>query len=74
MHPAMQELSQLPVSERLTLVQELWDSIDETRTFLPESAWYRELLAARLADIESGSETGLSRDEVWEEVDRRLGS
>ena len=74
MHPAMQELSQLPVSERLTLVQELWDRIDETRTFLPESAWYRELLAARLADIESGSETGLSRDEVWEEVDRRLGS
>lgn len=70
MHPAMSQLSQLPVSERLELVQELWDSIDGTREQLPIQDWHRELVKARLAEFNGRElELGLTRDEVWDRVD-----
>ena len=75
MHPAMHELSQLPIAERLAIVQQLWDSIGETKDQLPEQSWRREILNARLADFDGKEEaTGLTREQVWQEVDRRRGS
>jgi putative addiction module component (TIGR02574 family) len=75
MHPAMNQLSQLPVSERLELVQQLWDSIAESREQLPIQEWHRELVRSRLADFEGREEeAGLSRRQVWEQVDKRRGS
>jgi putative addiction module component (TIGR02574 family) len=72
MHRAMNELSQLPVSERLELAQDLWDSIGETRERLPIQEWHRELVNARLADFEGREEElGVSRDQVWRQVDER---
>ena len=75
MHPAMNELGQLPVSERLELVQDLWDSISGSRKELSVEDWHRELVNARLADYEGREdELGLTREQVWQEVDRRRGS
>lgn len=70
MHPAMQELSQLPVSERLELVQELWDSIEKDRAQLPVQDWQREIVNARLAELESGDPgLELTIEELWRKVD-----
>ena len=75
MHPAMHQLSQRPASERLELVQQLWDSIRESREELPVQEWHRELVKARLANIEGQEEEqGISREEAWQQVDRRRGS
>ena len=75
MHPAMDQLSQLPASERLDLVQDLWDSISESREELPIQDWHRELVKARLADFEGiEGAAGLSREQVWQQVDERRGS
>ena len=75
MHPAMSELSQLPVSERLQLVQDLWDSIADSREQLPIQQWHRELVNARLADFDGREEeAGLTRQQVWRQVDQRRGS
>ena len=75
MHPAMNQLSQLPVSERLDLVQDLWDSIGESREELPIQEWHRELVKSRLAELEGHEEErGISRDQVWQQVDERRGS
>ena len=75
MHPAMDQLSNLPVSERLTLVQELWDSIAQAQQQLPAQEWHREIVKARLADFEGREqEVGLSRQQTWDEVDRRRGT
>jgi len=49
MHPAMNQLAQLSASERLDLVQDLWDSISESRDQMPIQDWHRELAKARLA-------------------------
>jgi putative addiction module component (TIGR02574 family) len=70
MHPAMQELSQLPVSERLELVQELWDSIEKDRAQLPVQDWQREIVNARLAELNSGVPgLELTIEELWRKVD-----
>ena len=75
MHPAMTELSQLPVAERLELVQQLWDSITESREQLPLQQWHRERVQARLADFDGREdEHGLSREQVWDQVDRNRGT
>ena len=75
MHPAMDQLSNLPVSERLTLVQELWDSIAQAQQQLPAQEWHREIVKARLADFEGREqEIGLSRQQTWDEVGRRRGT
>lgn len=75
MHPSMNQLSQLPVSERLELVQDLWDSIGESREQLSVQEWHRELVNARLASLEGREEDiGLTREQVWEQVDPRRGS
>jgi putative addiction module component (TIGR02574 family) len=75
MHPAMNQLSQFPVSERLELVQDLWDSIGDSREQLPIQEWHRQLVKARLAEFEGREEEiGLTRDQVWKQVDQRRGS
>ena len=61
-HPAMQHLAQLPVSERIDLVQELWDSIVDSREKMPIKDWQRELVAARLAEVEGDPSTLLARE------------
>ena len=75
MHPAMNRLSQLSVSERLELVQDLWDNIGDAHDELPIQEWHRELVKARLIDFDGReNELGLSREQVWDQVDRRRGS
>ena len=75
MHPAMDQLSNLPVSERLTLVQDLWDSIVRAQEQLPAQDWHREIVNARLAEFtDREEELGLSREQMWDQVDRHCGS
>ena len=75
MHPAMNQLSQLSVAERLELVEQLWDSIAESRDQLPIKEWHRELVNARLAEFDGREEErGISREQVWKQVDERRGS
>jgi putative addiction module component (TIGR02574 family) len=63
------------VSERLDLVQDLWDSIDESREKLLIQEWHRELVKARLASFNGREEElGISREQVWQQVDQRRGS
>lgn len=70
MHPAMEQLSKLPVGERMELVQDLWDSIAQSREELSPQEWHRELIRSRLADIDGREEEiGLTLDQVWERVD-----
>jgi putative addiction module component (TIGR02574 family) len=71
----MNQLSQLPLSERLELVQELWDSIGDSREKLPIQEWHREMVKARLADFDGREEElGISREQLWQQVDERRGS
>jgi len=75
MHPVVDELAKLPVSERLEIVQQLWDSIASSQGEIVIQPWHREVVRERLAEFEGReSEVGLSREEVWTRVDSRRGS
>ncbi len=75
MHPQMQNLQGLSVAERLELVQDLWDSIDAASEQLPVQEWHRQLVQARIAQSTGNrEELGLTRDQVWQQVEQRRGS
>ena len=74
MHPVVDELVKLPLSERLEIVQLLWDSIASSRGEIATQPWHRDVIRERLAQFEGReTEIGLSRDQVWKRVDSRRG-
>ena len=49
--------------------------VRESREELPVRQWHRELVKSRLADFDDGEEEqGISREQVWQQVDQRRGS
>ena len=66
MAPKLIDLSQLSVSERLQLAEDLWDSIDDEQLPIPD--WHRQELDRRLAEYRANPDSGTP----WEEVRDRL--
>ena len=62
------ELTCLPVSERLELIEQLWDSIGGEAVALPFSDWHRDEIDARIDALERGNSVGAS----WDDVRRRI--
>jgi putative addiction module component (TIGR02574 family) len=66
MAPKLMDFSHLSVSERLQLVEDLWDRIDDEQMPIPK--WHRQELDRRLADYRTNPEANIP----WEEVRDRL--
>ena len=62
------ELRRLPAAERLKIIEELWDSLDDELDQLPVPDWHRVEIDKRLDALESGVSVGAS----WDEVRRRI--
>ncbi|MEQ1696275.1 MAG: addiction module protein [Hyphomicrobiaceae bacterium] len=58
------QIRQLPVSDRLRLIEELWDSLDEEADELPVPEWHKAELDKRLDA--HGANPGAARP--WDEV------
>jgi putative addiction module component (TIGR02574 family) len=65
---AIAELRSLPVDERLRLVEELWNSIAEDQTLLPDDSVLVSELNARRARYEADPSLGVSWPEAKERV------
>jgi putative addiction module component (TIGR02574 family) len=63
-------LFDLSPSEKLQLVEDLWDDLAATPTAVPVHEWQKEELARRKANLANNPASGLS----WEEVKRRVRS
>jgi len=61
-------LFDLAVSEKLELVEALWDSIAATPEALPVPDWLKEELATRKAAFSQNPDTGISWDEAKERI------
>ena len=64
----LSELLQLPVEERLKLVEALWDSIAEFPEALELSAAQKQELDRRLEDYQNDPEAGIP----WAQLKERL--
>jgi putative addiction module component (TIGR02574 family) len=60
----------LSPSEKLQLVQDLWDDLAATPDDVPVHDWQKEELARRKTNLQNNPASGLS----WEEIKRRVRS
>jgi putative addiction module component (TIGR02574 family) len=65
-------LRELPVEERIKLVEDLWDSIAEDRKALPVTPEQRAELDRRLAAYEIDKNRGRPAADVLADIRRRL--
>ncbi len=70
MAPTMTSIFDLSPSEKLQLVEDLWDDLAVTPETVPVHDWQKEELARRKANLMKNSASGLT----WEEVKRRVRS
>ena len=69
MHPEVEHLRQLPIKEKLRVVEQLWDDIAASGERFPLPEWHREEAVRRAADLEANPSIALTRDEVWRRVE-----
>jgi putative addiction module component (TIGR02574 family) len=62
------EILALPVTERVRLVEAIWDSIATVPEAMPLTQWQREELDRRLAEYEDDPEAGSSLEEVFARI------
>lgn len=62
------EFKKLPVSEKLLLVEEMWDDIAADETQLPTPTWQREELDKRYKTYEEGNDALRDWQSVHESI------
>jgi putative addiction module component (TIGR02574 family) len=70
MNPNVSSIFDLSPSEKLQLVEDLWDDLAATPDAIPVHAWQKEELDRWKANLVSNPASGLT----WEEVQRRVRS
>lgn len=70
MNTKVASIFDLSPSEKLQLVEDLWDDLAATPEAVPVYEWQKEELARRKANLMKNPASGLS----WEEVKRRVRS
>jgi len=68
MTTALQELETLSVSERVQIVEDLWDSIARSSAKLPVPQWQKDELARRKARYLRSPDSG----ETWDQVKQSI--
>jgi putative addiction module component (TIGR02574 family) len=69
MHYEVEHLRQLPIREKLRVVEELWDDIAASGEPFPLPEWHREEAARRAAELEADPSIALTREEIWRGVE-----
>ena len=64
-------IGELSPEERLRLIQELWDSLDEQPETVPLTSAQREELDRRLDDLERSGPEGIPWDQVLQQIRSR---
>jgi putative addiction module component (TIGR02574 family) len=64
------EILALPASERVRLVDAIWDSIAEAPDALELTQWQRDELDSRLAEFEADPDSGATLEEVFARIRR----
>ena len=70
MNPSSASIFDLTPSEKLQLVEDLWDDLAATPEAVPVHDWQKEELARRKANLRQYPASGLT----WEEVKQRVRS
>lgn len=69
----LENLRNLPVADKLRIVEQLWDDIHESDERLVVQDWHRDQARRRLAELEANPELAITREELWKRVDESNG-
>ncbi len=69
-HASGSSLLDLSPSEKLQLVEDLWDELAASPDEVPVHDWQKEEIVRRKANLAANASSGLS----WEEIKRRVRS
>ena len=73
MHADLDSLRQLPLAEKLRVVEVLWQEIASSTEEFPLPTWLRDELEERLAEYQKDPTATLTREQLWQKVDERRG-
>jgi putative addiction module component (TIGR02574 family) len=73
MDPAAPSVFDLSPSEKLQLVEDLWDDLAGTPESVPVHEWQKQELARRKANLVKNPTSGLSWEQVKQRVRRPYG-
>ena len=64
------EILDLPVTERIELVEAIWESLSSVPESLPLTQWQKDELDQRLAEYESNPDSGETFEEAFARIRR----
>lgn len=64
------EILALPVTERVRMVEAIWDSISAVPEALPLNHWQKKELDLRLTEYEADPDSGSTLEEVFDRLRR----
>jgi putative addiction module component (TIGR02574 family) len=70
--PTSSDLARLSVSERLDLMDDIWESLGSNREAIPLPEWHVTEIKRRLAALAVDGNRGRPMDDVFAELKRRL--
>lgn len=73
MYADLDSLRQLPLAEKLHVVEVLWDDIAASTEDFPLPEWLRIEVEQRVAEHEKDPTATLTREELWQRVDEKRG-
>ena len=65
------QILELPIAERVRLVEVIWDSISAVPEALALTQWQREELDRRLDEFESDPDSGVTLEDMLVQIRRR---
>ncbi len=69
----LEHLRQLPIKEKLRLVEDLWDDIAASGERFPLPEWHREEAVRRAAELEADPSMAISRQELRRDMEDAHG-
>ena len=64
MHPELEHLRQLPIQEKLRVVEQLWDDIAASGERFPLPEWHREDAQRRVRELETDPSIAIAREDL----------
>lgn len=62
------EIKQMPIRERIILMEEIWETLNENDTSLESPEWHRDVLEERRQRLETGEAKLITLDELKKRV------
>ncbi len=69
----LEELRKLPVSDKLQIVEQLWEDIADSSEPFPQQAWHKNEAQRRSEELDRNPEIAITREELWKQVNERHG-